>query len=249
MLEPNCIQHIPSPRQLNRLRQLLLIAVAATTLTGCPVAADLADPDRFDLADAGPKGDGLSCNIKGVLNKSCWGIGCHGSDTPAAQLDMQSAGAESRLIDVVASHEDILDNTTANCLAGETRVNTASPEDSVVIKKINGKQSCGGKMPVAPRTLSETDKACICEWVYKMAGATPGGENYCTGMGSMPAAGGAGGTGGAPAAGGAAGMSGSAGAAGATAGTGGGGTGGGGTGGTGGGGAGGTSGGGTGGTT
>ncbi len=242
MLEPNCIQHIPGPRQLVRLRQLLLLVVSATALTGCPVAADLeGDPYRFDLADAGPRGSGLSCNINAVLKKSCFGIGCHGSDTPAAMLDMESSGVSSRLVDVEASHADILDGTTANCIAGEKRIDTMDLEDSVVIKKITGKQSCGSKMPVAPRTLSDADKQCVCEWVYSLAGAMPGGTNYCTGMGNSMAAGGttgvgggggtAGTAGGSAGTGGTGGSAGSAGSGGTTGGTGGGGTGGGGTGG------------------
>jgi len=246
MLEPNCIQSIPSFPRLTRLRQLLLIALSTSTLTGCPVAADLENPERFDLADAGLKDN--SC-ITPALKRSCWGIGCHGSDTPAAMLDMQSPDVASRLVNVDAAHTDILDGSEGNCLAGEKRINTSSVEDSAIIKKINGKQSCGGKMPVAPRTLSEADKQCICEWVYELAGVMPG-ANYCTGMGTASAAGGAGGMAGSGGSGGSAGATGGAGSGGGGAGgTAGGGTGGGGTGGggTGGGGTGGTAGGGTGG--
>ncbi|HEV8247371.1 MAG TPA: hypothetical protein VGP93_16445, partial [Polyangiaceae bacterium] len=135
MLEPNCIKRIWGSRFLNHCLRLSFIVGSSATLTGCPVAADLQDPESFALAQ------GLSCNISAVLTKSCFGIGCHGSNVPAAMMDLQSAGVESRIVNVAASHADILDGTQANCMAGELRINTASIEDSVILKKIDGRQS------------------------------------------------------------------------------------------------------------
>ena len=104
------------------------------------------------------------------MTQSCWGIGCHGSMTPAAQLDMQSPGVEYRLVDVPAAHTDILDGTEGNCLPGELRIDSANPENSLILTLLLGTRSCGGKMPVAPRTLTADGYQCLRAWVYNLGG-------------------------------------------------------------------------------
>lgn len=143
-----------------------------------------------------PASDGLPCDIGALLQNTCWGVGCHGSNTPASSLDMQSAGVETRLVDVPAAHGDILDGTAANCLPGELRIDSANPERSVILKKIAGTQSCGGTMPIAPRTLTAEGGECLRVWVYRLAGKDPGGAGPSGGGGGAAGAEGAGATGG-----------------------------------------------------
>lgn len=219
MLDPNRFSPVSKPRVSSRLRLLFMVgSIAAASLVGSTLllsgcATDLEDPTRFDAyINAEPKGNGggLPCDLDALMTKSCWGIGCHGSNTPAAMLDLETAGVEGRIVDVPASHGDILDGTAPNCMAGELRVDTANPENSVILKKVLGTHSCGGKMPVSPRTVTPADVECLRAWVYQLSGKEPGMGT--AGTGGM-SAGGSGGTGGS--------AGGTAGAAGATAGTGG----------------------------
>ncbi|HVJ14867.1 MAG TPA: hypothetical protein VM686_05480, partial [Polyangiaceae bacterium] len=145
----------------------LLLLVGSTTglalvsgsflLGGCS-AAEPADPAPGGGSGSGGTGGtsgGVSCDINALLQKSCWGIGCHGMTQPAAELDMQTAGVEARLLNIPASHLHILPETdTANCTPGELRIDGNNPENSVLLKKLYGTQSCGGDMPVAPRTVN-----------------------------------------------------------------------------------------------
>jgi hypothetical protein len=236
MLEKNRVGRISQSRNFSRLRLLFLAGtVAAASLTGSTFAlsgcaANLEEPDKYDIVINGET-TGLPCDWNKLMTKSCWGIGCHGSDTPAAMLDLQTAGAESRVLDVAASHADILDGSDVNCMAGELRVDSANPENSLMLKKVEGRHTCGSKMPVSPRMVDANDIACIRAWVYRAAGKDPSMAPSSGGSGGMTTAGtGGGGAGGMSSGGtgggGAGGMSGG--------GTGGGGTGGGGTGGTGG---------------
>jgi hypothetical protein len=129
-----------------------------------------------------PQSDDLPCDIGTVLTNSCFGIGCHGANTPAAQLDMESPGVEARLVDVPASHADILDGSDSQCFQGELRVDSANPQRSVLLKKILGTQSCGSKMPISPRSLTTENAECVRQWVYRLAGKDPSeGEPIGTG--------------------------------------------------------------------
>jgi len=116
--------------------------------------------------------DTLPCDINELMQRSCWGIGCHGNEpgTIAADLDLMSAGVEARLLNVPASHMHILDGSDVNCAAGELRIDGNNPEESLILKKILGRQSCGSNMPVAPRVISANDALCIRSWVYTIAG-------------------------------------------------------------------------------
>jgi hypothetical protein len=52
-------------------------------------------------------------DIVQLMSKSCWGIGCHSAGLPAASLDLESPGLRERLVDVPASHGDIIDGTAS----------------------------------------------------------------------------------------------------------------------------------------
>src|SRR5262245_60645967 len=98
----------------SRLRLLLLlgsstglaIVSGGFVLGGCSAPAEDPAPGPgggsggTGGAGSGGTGGGVSCDITTLMTKSCWGIGCHGSMTPAADLDMQSPGVEARLLNV-----------------------------------------------------------------------------------------------------------------------------------------------------
>jgi hypothetical protein len=222
MLEPRNLRS-SSSQLLGRLRLFFLVGStgalgilsASFALSGC--AADLeADPSNYTAAQLGPQPRG--CDIPTVMKASCWGIGCHGKDLAASMLDMESPGVEMRMVNVPASYGDILDGTAANCAPGGLRIDGANPDNSVVLKKLYGDHTCGGKMPVAPRTVTPAQIECIRDWVWILStGALPTGA-YTPGATGGGGTGGAGGTAGT---GGTGGTAGTGGDAGGTAGTGG----------------------------
>jgi len=233
----------------------LALAGSAFSVAGCSPAAE-PEPE--------PGADGPGCDIEQVLTTSCWGIGCHGSNTPAGGLDTESPGVKERVLNVQAKHTDILDGSQVNCGCtpsmpmanppytctpdGALLVDGNNPDNSLILKKVAGTHSCGSKMPVSPRTIDAKGIDCLRKWVFWLADKDPsappmGGSGGGGTGGGGSGGGGTGGTSGAATGGGGSGGGGSGGG-----GTGGGGTGGGGTGGGGVGGTGGTGGGGVGGT-
>jgi hypothetical protein len=105
-----------------------------------------------------------------VLTVSCSAFGCHSANTPAANLDLESPGVQARLINVPATHMHILDGSQANCKPGELLVDVATPEAGVMLTKVIGTQSCGGIMPIVPRTMTTDEIACYRQWIYRLAG-------------------------------------------------------------------------------
>jgi len=151
-------------------RTLIALALVGSAL-GC--AADLErPPEDYEAAESSPQ---TLCNIDQVLTKNCGGIGCHGSIAPqAAGLDLQSPGVASRLLDAPASHSDLSSDAEAlKCAPGELLVDRTNPDNSLILRKVLGTQSCGMKMPLT-FGLPSSDLDCLREWVFTLAGKDPG---------------------------------------------------------------------------
>jgi hypothetical protein len=166
------------------------------------------------------------------MAKGCGTIACHGGVAPPL-LELIAPGVEARLINVPATYEaaEGLCPPTAELL-----IDTADPMASLLVKKLDGTQTCGDPMPqLMIMGFTDADKACIRSWALELAmnGSGAGGT---TGAGGMPGAGGSGGVGGSGGSGGSGGTGGSGGgtggSSGGTSGSGGGTSGNGGTGGT-----------------
>jgi hypothetical protein len=114
--------------------------------------------------------DGLPCDLWRTFELACNSFGCHSANTPAANLDLESPGVKARLVNVPATHLHILDGSQANCDPSELLVDVANPEQSLMLTKVLGTQSCGGLMPVLPRLFSSSDIACYTEWIYRLTG-------------------------------------------------------------------------------
>ncbi len=249
MPEPSHSSRPSAYRFSNRFRLLLVLGSATAwvsigasmTLSGC--AAELAEPTKYDIyKDASPittggstgsgggggGGGGLPCDINAVITASCSPFGCHGKMTPASNLDLETQNYPA-LVNMPATHEHILDGTQGNCMAGELRIDGTNPDNSVILKKIYSKQSCGGAMPVLPRTIDDAQRACFRAWVwglankpvpttpYMVTGGSTGGSGGSGGGAAGSTAGGTGGTGGGS--GGTGGASGGTGGGGGTGGT------------------------------
>jgi hypothetical protein len=89
---------------------------------------------------------------------------------PAASLDLESPGLRERLVEVPASHGDILDGTAGLCDPSELLVDSRNPIRSLMLTKELGGHSCGGVMPVAPRTITPAELGCLQQWVFRLAG-------------------------------------------------------------------------------
>src|SRR5687768_8846757 len=98
-----------------------LALVALSVWTGC--AAEL-ERDALDYeavrgvaaVDAGSGDGGQSCDIQRVFSLSCAGLGCHGPSLSAGGLDLESPGADARMLNVAPTRQHITDGTEANCL-------------------------------------------------------------------------------------------------------------------------------------
>ncbi len=115
---------------------------ASLTLVGC--AAELREPERFSNVD--------SCgNVEELLENECGGAGCHASETPAAALDLVSAGVFGRLVDEVG---------TDNC-GNALLVDSGNISGSLLLDKLSAQPSCGAQMPLGRPALSQTEVDCI----------------------------------------------------------------------------------------
>jgi len=156
---------------------LLVLAVAALVLSGCP--GTLEDKERF-LVDAGHAGhtgsDGGSAATGGeaaaagktnsdldagpcgdvvtrIFVPSCGGTGCHDAKGPQQDLDLVSPGVAARVVGVPG----------IGCTA--TLADPSDPEASLLYQKLSPTPPCGSPMPLARPALSDEDVACVLAWI------------------------------------------------------------------------------------
>lgn len=224
----------PAERQaLKRARgrrwRVLLLAVGTASLTlfgvGCPEPADLQNPNAFP-APQGTSGAGTTagsgsggsatatCEVE-CVNKlfqkdqmPC--LFCHGKATHLGDLDLESPDYTSRLKNQPAKHTGFMGPTT-DCPQGDKLIDTTTPANSWLLKKIHNEQkTCGTVMPQAG-TMTADQKTCLETYVACVAGGSaPAGTAGTTSGGtasggtgtagtasSGASSGGSGGTGGA----------------------------------------------------
>jgi hypothetical protein len=191
----------------------LLAGTAATALlalvaTGCPEAADLANPGMYDApAPAGGTGNTAGSGSTGsmcetecmakIINAQGTGCkGCHGKALKSGgMMDLESAGYTGRLVDKPAEHMGV--EMGAACPSGDKLIDSANPSASWLLKKVTNMQgTCGVVMPITG-ALSAADQACVTTYVNCAAGKPGGAGGSGTGGASGGTGGAAGGTGGA----------------------------------------------------
>ncbi len=118
-------------------------------------------------------GDGTAAN-----RGACSIQGCHFSHLPTSSLDLTAnSGLVGRVKDVPAVHGDINSSTDpamftacvpAGCPDDALLVNSADPDSSWILAKINGTQGdCGDVMPDG--VFSDDQKACVDKLVRAIA--------------------------------------------------------------------------------
>lgn len=125
--------------------------LVSALLAGC--AGELEDPDRFPPPE---------CFVRDfqaprdLFAARCAGSGCHGSDMPAANLDLVSSGVAGRLLD------------TSGVCSGRL-IDTASVSRSLLLDKVSVVPRCGQAMPVDAPPLTDQEAACLKVWVQRVA--------------------------------------------------------------------------------
>ncbi|MBO6940281.1 MAG: hypothetical protein JJ863_35235 [Deltaproteobacteria bacterium] len=139
----------------------VLFAFALASLLGCPGKLD--DPDQYpeqplDLCL-------LDIDVPALLRARCGNEDCHGSTSPAAQLDLNSPGIFERM-----------ENASATQCEDRVRIDPLDPNNSFLMEKIRGTQppTCGQTMP--PFTVLTTyEVGCIQLWLFEKTVGLDGG--------------------------------------------------------------------------
>jgi hypothetical protein len=99
-------------------------------------------------------GSGAVCNAPvEVLQPSCGALGssCHGAGSSLGNFGESEAAARALL------------DSPSNC-GGLPYFDTANPQNSAVVQKLDDSPPCGSPMPIGPE-LSPDEVDCIVEWV------------------------------------------------------------------------------------
>jgi len=108
-----------------------------------------------------PTDGNAACDVPALLAQNCGGNVCHGSEEPAAGLDLVSAGVEERLIGVpgsVACAEQIL-------------IEPEFPDNSLLIEKVSAEApSCGRPMPPGGPPLTDAQLECLRTFALEATG-------------------------------------------------------------------------------
>lgn len=142
---------------MKRLASVVFVLVAALWGAGC--VGSLADPDAF--IDGGT----ITKDAQTVFDESCATAGCHDDLTTAANLNLKSAGVESRVLNV---------NATGIGCEARILVVAGDPSGSYLFDKILGTIGiCGSRMPLLS-ILPDSDVEVIREWIIDLGGSGQG---------------------------------------------------------------------------
>ena len=142
---------------MKRLASVAFVLVTASGSASC--VGSLADPDAF--IDGGT----ITKDAQTVFGESCATAGCHDDVTTAANLNLKSAGVESRVLNV---------NATGIGCEARILVVAGDPSGSYLFDKILGTIGiCGSRMPLLS-ILPDSDVEVIREWIIDLGGSGQG---------------------------------------------------------------------------
>jgi hypothetical protein len=150
-------------------RLLMVVVAAAAALTGCDVEtfddAVAAIPERPAPPPPGspppppppPPAAGFGPSFSeiqaGVFTPDCATSGCHAGANPSAGLNLEASSSYAMLVGIQSSQD-----------AGFQRVEAGDPDNSYLVRKLEGTASSGQQMPPgAPLPQSEID--VIRQWI------------------------------------------------------------------------------------
>ena len=175
-------------------------SVLALFAIGCPEPADLLNKDSYPApastggsatagsatggsatagsatagtatGGSGMAGGGAACEtacLKALVTDNC--KLCHSGTVMLAGLDMDSPGLTARLKNQTADHP--MPGDGAVCPSGDKLIDTMTPANSWLLKKVsNGQGTCGSAMP-SPPGLAGADLTCMQTYVACVAGGT-----------------------------------------------------------------------------
>ena len=142
---------------------VLSTTLLCVALAGCggdgptePVGGNGNDPGGSGSGPVVKADPSFASDVWDILNRnSCTASGCHGTGQGGLTLTSAS-GAYAALVNV------------ASPATGEIRVIPGNANSSYLVKKLEGRQSAGGRMPVGGQ-LSETDLTNIKNWINQGA--------------------------------------------------------------------------------
>ena len=150
---------MPRPPELSRFAAAAALLASAIAIVGCPPA--LEDPERF-LTTCPP-----DVSAEALLRARCAGENCHGGSTAfAAHLDLVSPGLFGRMLDAPA----------AEC-EGSLLIASTKPEDSLLLRKLEGTAFCGARMPLGSTPFGAGEVDCVRAWIHReLEAGTPPDE-------------------------------------------------------------------------
>jgi len=96
-----------------------------------------------------------------VFTPTCAKVGCHSGVTPTGHMNLEAGNSAASLINVVSTGDPT-----------KTRVIPSDPDDSLLIKKLEGTQTVGRQMPRdGPPYLPQETIDVIRQWI--LDGAMP----------------------------------------------------------------------------
>jgi hypothetical protein len=140
-----------------------------------------------------------SCDLQVALSKSCARTGCHSAIDHYADLNFfDIPGIPAMLLDQPATHGDINcaqpgmpfrecmpSELPATCPPNALLLDSANPENSWVLRKLRGDESCGDAMPLPPGNSvsngwNEARRLCLEDyflWIAKSKAGTRSGAD------------------------------------------------------------------------
>lgn len=156
----------------DRIVLALLSLGLIAAVSGCPGSldnkADFLDGGLTSSTSSGSTGSG-SVDPCGdvpvdILATKCGGTGCHGVKAPQNDLDLESPGVASRVVDHPAK------------LCSGILAKPSDPANSVIYTKLLEANTCGARMPLARPVLSTKEVDCIKTWIGNQGGGGAGGS-------------------------------------------------------------------------
>lgn len=149
-----------------RAKDVLLLVSLSSALTACGSGGG-GGGSQYPAAGGGGGGGGttpllptLASIQTNVFDRIC--TACHIGATAPLGLRLDAANSYALLVGVTSVQE-----------APQLRVKPGDPNDSYLIRKLEGTQTVGGRMPLGGTPLSSTDIAVIRQWILDGAQATP----------------------------------------------------------------------------